>query len=79
MSSGVHEIAGESFPKCCVPAEAIIVSIPHKVLRASVCWVQMAEKYGLIPQDEEKVECGVMLWFCIVCDEILEKAFVILG
>lgn len=59
--------------------EAIIVSIPHKVLRASVCWVQMAEKYGLIPQDEENVECGVMFWFCVVHYEILEKAFVILG
>lgn len=79
MLSALHEIAGESFTKCSVPIEDIIVSITHRVLRANICWVQRAEKYGLIPQDEEDVECGVMLWFCVVCDEISEKAFTILG
>lgn len=60
-----HEIAGEFFSKFCVPIEAIIVPITHKVLRAGVCWVQRVEKYGLIPQDEENVESGVM--FLVLC------------
>lgn len=79
MLSGVNEIAEEPFSKCCVPTEAIIASITHEALRASACRVQRAEKYGLITQDEENVECGMMFWFCVVCDEISEKAFAILG
>lgn len=78
MLSGLHEIAGESFSKFYVPIGVITVPITHRVLRTSLSWVQRAEKYGLIPRDEGNVECGVMFWFCTVCDDISEKAFVIL-
>lgn len=44
MLSALYEIAEESFSKCSVPVEAIIVSLTHKVLRTNICWVQRAEK-----------------------------------
>jgi len=53
--SAPHEIAAESFSKCPMPIVTIIVSIAHRVLRTSVFWVQRAEEYGVLCQDNENV------------------------
>lgn len=60
-----HKIAAKSFALCPMPIVAIIVSITCRLLRTSVCWVRRAEKWRVLHQDEENIECGAMALCCL--------------